>query len=328
MNKKVDIAPKSVHHFTVTDIDTHKRADTFISSHFENYSRTFLQRLFKNDLVHLNATGPIKASSSLKVGDTVSIYFSDQILPAASKIIPDDIGVKIIAQEEDFLIIFKPAHIISHPPSQFSEEITISDWIAKNYADIAKIGLIDRPGIVHRLDKETSGLMIIPRTNKAHTIFGDMFKNREVKKSYLAVVQGHPQKSGTIDFSIGRHPIQRNKMSHFPAYSQESNIKQASTFYQVLTYFDNHALVQAFPVTGRTHQIRVHFSAIGHPLVADPIYGNNSKLIKRHALHAYSLEFSFEGKNYSFISPLPEDMQQLVKNLESQSKHVIVEKIL
>ena len=328
MNKKIDIAPQSVHHFTVTEIDTHKRADKFISSHFENYSRTFLQRLFENKLVHLNTTGPIKASASLKIGDTVTIYFPDQILPAVSKIIPDDIGVRIIAQEEDFLIIFKPAHVISHPPSQFSEEITISDWVAKNYADIAKIGLIDRPGIVHRLDKETSGLMIIPRTNKAHTIFGDMFKNRQVKKSYLAVVQGHPQKSGVIEYSIGRHPIQRNKMTHFPAYSQESNIKQASTSYQVLTYFDNHAFVQAFPVTGRTHQIRVHFAAIEHPLLADPIYGNNSKLLKRHALHAYTLEFSFEGKDYSFISPIPEDMQNLLKTLEKQSKHMLIEKTL
>jgi len=326
MEKNTGIAPQSVHHFVVSELNASMRADKFIAAQFEGYSRTFLQRLFHTDKVHLNQGGPIKASTSLKSGDTISIHFSEATTPAISKIIPHDIGVKIIAQEEDFLIIFKPAHVISHPPSQFSQEITLSDWLAHHYEDIAKTGVIDRPGIVHRLDKETSGLMIIPRTNKAHTIFGDMFKNRLIKKSYLALVQGHPAKEGSIEYSIGRHPVQRNKMAHFPAYSQENNIRHACTKYQVLTYFDNNALIQAFPVTGRTHQIRVHFAAIGYPLIADPVYGNRSKQIDRHALHAYSLEFEFEGKSYSFISPMPEDMQNLIAKLTQQSKHILIEK--
>jgi 23S rRNA pseudouridine1911/1915/1917 synthase len=325
MEQKGLIPSSSSYSFTVPTDTPPTRADKFIAHQFTDYSRSFLHKLFEQGQVTIDSHSPIKASHTIKPGQTIFVSFKPQEL-VPKKDIPLHIGVSILAQEQDFYIISKPAGIIVHKPTHQSQEVTLADWIADQHEEIAHVGAIDRPGIVHRLDKDTSGLMIIPRTNKAHGIFTELFKNREIHKTYIALVDGHTQVSGTIQYSIGRHPGARHKMTHFPEYSQESFIRSAQTHYETLTYFDNHSLVMAKPVTGRTHQIRVHFQAIKHPLVGDALYGAHSKLINRHALHAYSIEFMFEGKQYAFTCPLADDMITAIQTLEKQSKHTVKQK--
>ncbi|MBM18245.1 MAG: RluA family pseudouridine synthase [Epsilonproteobacteria bacterium] len=299
---------------TATHEDEGQRIDKFITQHFSQYSRSFLQKLFTQKHILINKTKTAKPGYSLKLGDQILVSFPKQNLTQPVKDIPENIGVEIIAKEKDFLIINKPAGLVVHPPNETCQDIALTDWLAKTYDEIAHVGLVDRPGIVHRLDKDTSGLMIIPRTNQAHATMTDMFKNRKIHKTYLAIVVGHPPKQGTIDFYIGRHPVIRHKMHHFTDLTKQPSSRSAISHYTVIDYYKDFSLVEVRPLTGRTHQIRVHFAAIGHPILADYIYGQKSKLTKRHALHAHKLEFEFNGKQYSFTSAFDPDLQTIINN--------------
>jgi 23S rRNA pseudouridine1911/1915/1917 synthase len=150
--------------------------------------------------------------------------------------------------------------------------------------------------------------MVIARNSPAHAKLSAMFKNREIKKTYLALVQGHPDKSGTIDFAIDRDPVHRYMMTH-------GSGREAVTHYQVLQYFELATLIEAKPVTGRTHQIRVHFAAIGHPILGDETYGTSSPCISRQALHASSLSFTFNNTPFTFTAELPADFQRALSCL-------------
>ncbi|MBI2345276.1 RluA family pseudouridine synthase [Candidatus Dependentiae bacterium] len=300
----------------VEESTTGQRIDKYIAQHFKQYSRSFLQKLFDQKLVIINKKKLAKPSYIVIPGDQISISFPYIQTETATKNIPQDMNISIVTKEQDFLIINKPTGLVVHAPSIQYQDITLSDWIIHTHAEIAHVGLVDRPGIVHRLDKDTSGLMIIPRTSNAHATFTDMFKNRKIKKTYLAIVLGHPPKTGTIDFYIGRHPIIRNKMHHFTQKTKLSSSRQATTHFQVLEYFKDFSLVKIEPITGRTHQIRVHFTALGYPLLADCLYGSKSKLLQRHALHAHKLEFEYQNKQYSFTSELEQDMQEVINNAQ------------
>lgn len=299
---------------TVQEANAGQRIDKYVTQHFEQYSRSFLHKLFDQKQVIVNTTKIVKPSYILTQGDQISISFPEVTTEKITKEIPNNLAISIIAKEKDFLIINKPAGLVVHAPSENYQDITLSDWVVHTHEEIAHVGLIDRPGIVHRLDKDTSGLMIIPRTSNAHATFTDMFKNRKIQKTYLAIVLGHPPKTGTIDFYIGRHPIIRNKMHHFTEKTRLSSSRNATTHFEVLEYFKDFSLVKITPITGRTHQIRVHFTALGYPLLADTLYGSKSKLLGRHALHAHKLEFEYQGKQYSFTSKLEEDMQNVITN--------------
>ncbi|MFA5999325.1 MAG: RluA family pseudouridine synthase [Candidatus Babeliales bacterium] len=308
---------------TVMPEDAGQRIDKYIASYFSQYSRSFLQKLFSLDRILINAKKVAKPSYVLKAGDQISVSFPEENNENTPKEIPDNINVSIIAKQEDFLIISKPAGLVVHAPNKNYQEVTLSDWVVGTDDEIAHVGVVDRPGIVHRLDKDTSGLMIIPRTNQAHGTLTDMFKERKIHKTYLAIVVGHPPAQGTIDFLIGRHPVTRNKMIHFTELTKRPTSRQSLTHYEVITYFKDYSLVKVMPVTGRTHQIRVHFAAIGFPLLADFLYGKKSKLLKRHALHAHKLEFEYKGKQFSFTSELEPDLQKIIDSLEkiSESKN-------
>lgn len=295
---------------------TGQRIDKFITQHFQQYSRSFLQKLFELNQVVVNHHKNVKPSYILKQGDSISVHFPEEKTEKTIKEIPSDLQITIIAKEEDFLIVSKPAGLVVHAPSTNYEDITLSDWVTQTHEEIAHVGLVDRPGIVHRLDKDTSGLMIIPRTNQAHSTFTDMFKNRQIHKTYLGILLGHPPANGLIDFYIGRHPTIRNKMHHFTDATKRPTSRTAVTHYEVLQYFKEYSLVKIQPVTGRTHQIRVHFAALGYPLLADYLYGTKSKLLKRHALHAHMLEFEYKGKQYSFTSELELDLQNIINTID------------
>jgi len=304
--------------FSITINSEHvgQRIDKYITQYFQQYSRSFLQKLFEKNQILINQNKSIKPSYLLKLNDIVAIEFPEEKNETSVKEIPSSLNITIVKKEKDFLIVNKPAGLVVHAPNSYSKEITLSDWIINTHQEIAHVGLIDRPGIVHRLDKDTSGLMIIPRTNHAHHTFTNMFKQRSIHKTYLAIVVGNPSETGTIDFYIGRHPIIRNKMHFFTESTKHSNCRTAITHYKVIQYFKDYALVELKPITGRTHQIRVHCAAIGHPLLGDPVYGTKSKILNRHALHAYQLAFEYNQQNYIFTSPLEHDLQIILQQLK------------
>ncbi len=291
------------------------RLDKFIAAHFTLYSRSFFNRLIDDGQVQINESAITKSGAIVKQGDTVSIQF-----PAAREVQVDALNekkpaIEVLHESPEFLIIHKPAGLLVHPTSMASTAATLVDWLLINYAAIEDIGYVDRPGIVHRLDKDTSGLLIVPRTNQAYALFGDLFRNRAIKKTYYAIVKGHPEKSGTITAPIGRDPITKTKMTTQVHPTRSIKMRDATTHYRVIEYFDDAALVEVKPITGRTHQIRIHFASLGHPLIGDVVYGKKSKLIKRHALHARNLSFEFQGKKYSFEKSISDDMAELLEKL-------------
>lgn len=298
---------------TITLVVTHEHAnnrlDTYLSDNFKDHSRTFFQKLIHQNLVKINGAVVTKDGHKVKEHDQVEVTFP-QLQPMQGLPIDKDLGVWVLFEHSDFLVVYKPAGLMVHAAATSAHELTLVDWLINHFKEIAEVGQVERPGIVHRLDKDTSGLVLVPRNNQAHMIFSDMFKHRGIEKNYIAVVEGHPLDSGTMEFPIIRDPAQGHRMTHKITYGRPS-----VTHYKVAKYLKDAALVDVHPVTGRTHQIRVHFSAIKHPIVGDKIYGKASELITRQALHAYSLSFIYKDRYYSFSCGLPQDMQELIKKL-------------
>lgn len=319
MENHLSASAHTTHSLIVPQEEEPKRADLFISQQFPLYSRTFFQTLIDQDLVTVN-NKKAKPSTVIKPFDTITVQIPP--VPTINYVPNDEIkkklaefDVQIVHEEQEFLIISKPAGLMTHKPSVYNSEVTLVDWLLSEWHQLALVGHHDRPGIVHRLDKDTSGLMIIPRTNHAHMIVSDLFKQRAIKKKYSALVHGHPDRTGTVRFPIARDTVNRNKMTH-----KNQSGRAAVTHYTVKEYFENTSLIELSPVTGRTHQIRVHCAAIGHPLIGDHLYGTKSPLIKRHALHATSLAFAFNGKPFVFEQEMPADMQQVINQLKKTTQ--------
>ena len=325
MSKEGLVAPNALFTF-IREYDGEKiRIDRYLSDQFPLYSRSFFKKIIEEGFVSVNDTIINKQSTPVAGDDTIVVRFPPERHIESEDIRARNLSVDIVYEHDHFFIISKPAGLIVHPPHTKSKAVTLVDWLLLRYKELERVGYVDRPGIVHRLDKETSGLMIIPRTNIAHKLFSDQFKDRTIKKTYLAVVQGHPERIGTITFPIGRHPQHKTKMYAFPEhdspYSRTNAQKRtALTHYKVKEYFNDSSLVEVYPVTGRTHQIRVQFAALGHSLIGDPVYGTKSKKIKRHALHAHRLTFNFMGEAYSLSSNPPADMQILIEQ-EGRESH-------
>jgi 23S rRNA pseudouridine1911/1915/1917 synthase len=311
---------------TINEVTDGLRIDSALSSMLgEGYSRSFIQRLIENSSIFLNNKLVKKASGLVKRGDTVTVIplVSRQI--QADVVINAHIPIKVIHEDEQFLILDKPSGLLVHVPHVRSTEITLVDWIRTFYPAIGDVGVEHRPGIIHRLDKNTSGLIIIPRTHQSYAHFGQLFQNRMIQKTYLGLVSGHPSATGSINRFIGRDPHVPTKMASFDQISAARyiergyKIRHALTTYKVMTYFSGHALVELKPVTGRTHQLRVHMSALGHPILGDSIYGNKkNRFIERQALHASALSFQFGDKDFYFSTDLPDDINQAIKELATE----------
>lgn len=300
--------------FIVT-LDKHQqRLDQFLHEMIPAYSRSHFQKLVQEGYVKINDAPLLKPGHRVKTGDRVecSVPLIDVTQSAVTldKTLLEGVDVSVVAQESDFLIINKPAGLVVHKPSHTSRQITLVDWLMTNYPTLQAVGEAERPGIVHRLDMQTSGLMIIPCTVEAHATFTLMFKERLIKKTYLALVEGHPTRHEVVDYRIMRHPTERTKMA--PSRSQG---RHATTTFNVIEYLKDAALIQAVPETGRTHQIRVHCATWGFPIIGDNVYGSRSKLITRQALHAAELTFEYGGKTYHFSAQMPEDMQHALEAL-------------
>jgi 23S rRNA pseudouridine1911/1915/1917 synthase len=253
----------------------------------------------------------LKTKTLQKLGssnDSVEIFFSEKLLPYNKIAKSYPINVDIIFQHEDFIIINKPAGLITHAPHGKYTKPTLVDWFKSRFS------YIDKPGIVHRLDKNTSGIMIVAKNPRGRIKFGKMFKNRQIQKEYLALVHGTTPKEGEINFALMRDPKKpQRRMAIFENFTYH-DAKEAFTKYKTIKHLKNGtSLVLVTPKTGRTHQIRVHMASIGHPLVGDTLYdAPNSKLINRHALHAASLAFNYMGVDYKFEAPLPPDIKALL----------------
>lgn len=236
--------------------------------------------------------------------------------------------IKIIYEDKNLLAINKPAGLVVHSDGK-SGEPTVVDWILKNYPKIKNVGdhvegeEIARPGIVHRLDKDTSGVLIIAKTQEAFEFLKNKFAEREIKKEYLALINGHLKKEwGIIDLPIGKSKTDfRKKSTH--AGKLSGKIREAKTEYRLLERFDKYDLVLVSPKTGRTHQIRVHMRALNHPVVCDKLYGFSGSVcpegLSRHFLHAKSVDLELvDGTNLKIEAEVPRDLERALKGLRAK----------
>jgi 23S rRNA pseudouridine1911/1915/1917 synthase len=284
------------------------RLDWYLSRKVPELARSQVQRLVDTDKVAVNGERK-KSSYKLRVGDRVVISFEPR--PPAPGLTPEDIPLEVIYSDPDLIVINKPSGLVVHPGAGAASG-TLANSLVRHFPELAGVGPADRPGIVHRLDKETSGLMVVARTPAAYEALVRMFKRREVHKTYLGLVWGRMGRpEGEFDWPIGRHPKHGQRFS-----TRGRSPRQALTAYKVRKVFAEFSLLEIRPVTGRTHQIRVHLAAAGHPVAGDNRYGHRrpKKRFPRLFLHAWKLAFShpISGRQLEFSAPLPEELEKLI----------------
>ncbi len=294
------------------DVTPGERLDKWLAARLPDHSRTEIQRWIREGLVRVNGRGS-KPGYKLEAGDVVDVDIPVSV--PYEEVRPEPIPLNIVYEDEDILVIDKPAGMVVHPAAGHTSG-TLVNAILYHCPELEGVGGTRRPGIVHRLDKDTSGLIVVAKNSPAHRELQRQFREREVDKAYLALVEGHLQpKVGRIEAPIGRHRRHRKKM----AVVRDG--REAVTEYRVIGYYDDFTLVEAHPLTGRTHQIRVHFAFIGYPLAGDTVYGRRKQRLKpwlkRHFLHAHRLRFRLPrtGEAVEFTSPLPEDLQAVLDRL-------------
>ena len=261
------------------------RLDVFLSENQSEFSRSHLKKLIEQGHASVNDS-LAQAKYKLKAGDRVILSV---LPPIVSGIEAESIPLKIIYEDDAMLAVNKPAGMVVHPAPGHAKG-TLVNALLSHCSDLSGIGGVERPGIVHRLDKDTSGVVLIAKNEIAHRAIAEQFKNRKVKKIYLALVRGLVKSaSGIIDTSIGRHKTNRKKMTATTEHG-----RQAETRYKVLETLGHFTYIQLFPKTGRTHQIRVHLASIHHPILGDKLYGGiiTGSYLKmpRQALHAHKIE--------------------------------------
>ncbi len=291
-----------------------QRVDQIVAGQVEGLSRARVQALLEQGAISVDGKALAK-DARLRGGEQVSV-----VIPAAVEAVPiaQDLPIKVLHEDKDILVLDKAAGMVVHPGAGHHDG-TLVNALLHHVKDLSGVGGVLRPGLVHRLDKETSGLLVICKHEKALKTLQEAFAAREVEKIYLALVKGQPDDSGTFSTLYGRHPTQRQKFS-----SKVTRGKPAVTHYTVKERFTHGALVEVGLETGRTHQIRVHFSDAGFPLFGDEVYGRSRKgptPIARQALHAHRLSFEHPrtGKRVEFTAKPPADFNAAVKALRSDS---------
>jgi len=279
------------------------RLDKYIAEECPELSRSYIQKLISEGYVTVNDR-TVKSSFKLDDGDKVSATIPPSVTPPLAEEMP----LSVVYEDSDLLVVNKPAGLIVHPtPSRPGH--TLVNAILARCPELASMGQA-RPGIVHRLDKNTSGLMMVAKNEAAQQDLSAQIKARSVVKRYLALVVGHlsPDR-GIIEAPIGRHLRHRERMAVV------SGGREARTQYRVIRYMDNYTLLEVTMETGRTHQIRVHLAAIGHPVAGDEVYGVRSSFLERQFLHACRLGFKLPstGEYVEFTSELPSDLTQVLK---------------
>ena len=312
------------------------RLDQYVVSVLPGLSRSRVQQMVSEGQVLVNGTAE-KASLKLRGGEHVAVHGQQQPAPLETR--PEAIPLEVVYEDEHLAVINKPAGMMVHAGSGLTEEArsggTLVNALLHRFPTLSSVGGELRPGIVHRLDKETSGLIVIARTDEAHEALAAMFAGRQMTKTYLALVQGHlPEDAGTIQAPIGRDTSRRTRMTT----RKSDNARHAVSHYRVVerinTRFGPFTLVRVRIETGRTHQIRVHIASINHPVVGDTLYGAAARLVtqptsgnrkaaresitlERNFLHSAELEFvhPITKQTISLTSPLPPDLDELLKKL-------------
>lgn len=288
-----------------------ERIDKCICSYMNNLSRSYIQKIIKDAKVYVNDT-VVKANYRVHVDDKVCFIIPDCEEPS---IPPQDIPLDIIYEDKDILIVNKPKNMVVHPAPGHYEGTLVNAVMYHCKNELSGINGVMRPGIVHRIDKDTTGSLIICKNDEAHRKIAEQLKVHSITRKYRAIVCGRlTDDEGIINAPIGRHPVERKKMA-----VNEKNGKQAITHYKVLERFDKYTYVECQLETGRTHQIRVHMASIGHPLLGDMVYSNSKSPYKLEGqtLHAMTIGFIHPttGEYVNYEAPLPEYFEKLLIKL-------------
>lgn len=300
-----------------------ERLDVFLARHVSGMTRSQVSRRLDEEKVIVNGRRE-KAGYRLRTGDRV-VFFLEP--PRESPLTPEDFPLSVLYEDRDLLVVEKPAGMVVHPAAGHTGG-TLVNALLNHCTDLSGIGGVLRPGIVHRLDKDTSGLLVVAKNDGAHRALSDQFRHHKVLKRYRVFVYGHIREDeGTVTLPVGRHPTDRKKMS-----TASRRGRTAVTRWRVLERFGEVTFLETVIETGRTHQIRVHLSTLGHPVVGDPTYGRSNRkerdirdqrfreifrIMKRQALHAAAIGFCHPatGQYMEFSSPLPPDMEEFLKRL-------------
>ncbi|MCU0485143.1 MAG: RluA family pseudouridine synthase [Anaerolineales bacterium] len=289
-----------------------QRLDKFLVACMPEFSRARLQALIKDGLVLVDGVPARKGGQVLDKGAQVQVT-----LPPAqpSDIIPEAIPLSIVFENDDLMVVNKPAGMVVHPSIGHASGTLVNAALA-HAPDLAGVGGEQRPGIVHRLDRDTSGLILVAKNDRAHRWLQDQFRLRKVKKVYLALVDGRPPTpTGRVEVAIGRSETQRNLMANVLL----DKGREAVSEYQTVEAFSQHTLLEVHPLTGRTHQIRLHLQFIGCPVAGDTVYGHKKPTLplSRHFLHAQRLTIRLPGERQArtFEAPLPAELTGILEML-------------
>jgi 23S rRNA pseudouridine1911/1915/1917 synthase len=288
--------------------EANERLDKYLASNTD-YSRVLIGKMLDADFITVNGKKE-KASYKVRENDCIEITegFKEEV-----DIVPTKMDINIVYEDEHLMIINKPSGLVVHPGSG-NYDNTLVNGLMYYTNNLSDINGEERPGIVHRIDKDTSGLIMVAKTNETHAILTEYFKNKDVKREYIALLTGvFPHETATIDAPIGRDPKDRKKMT-----VTAENSKEAVTHLKVLKRYKEHTLVSLKLETGRTHQIRVHTKYIGYPVYNDPVYTNKKTTEFGQFLHSHKMEFihPITKEQMSFECPLPNEMQEFINSLE------------
>ncbi|HAK43348.1 MAG TPA: RNA pseudouridine synthase [Clostridium sp.] len=302
----------SVKNYIIDEENTGKRLDLFISENEVDMSRSFVQGIIEKQQVKVN--NQIKKSNyKLRIKDEVQVEIAE---PVELQVKAEDIPLDIVYEDSDVVVINKPQDMVVHPaPGNYTG--TLVNGLLHHCKDLSGINGVIRPGIVHRIDKDTSGILVVAKNDKAHNSLAAQLKDHSMKRTYYAIVEGIVKEDeGTVITNIGRHPVERIKMAVV------KDGKEAITNYKVIERFKSNTLVECRLETGRTHQIRVHMAHLHHPLIGDQVYGYKKQRFKLQgqALHAKNLGFIHPttGKYMEFDSQLPEYFQEILDKLRKE----------
>ncbi|NRT70760.1 RluA family pseudouridine synthase [Clostridium beijerinckii] len=298
--------------FIVDEKDRGERIDKYLAEIFVDKSRSFIQGLIEKDGIKVNNKTP-KSNYKLRALDEIEVTFSE---PEVLRVEAEEISINILYEDKDLVVVNKPQGMVVHPaPGNYNG--TLVNALLHHCKDLSSINGIIRPGIVHRIDKDTSGVLVVAKNDEAHNKLSEQLKDHSMKREYYALVEGRLKNDkGIID-----KPLARNKRDRLKIGIVEGG-KRAVTHYEVLERFNGYTLIKCILETGRTHQIRVHMASIGFPLVGDPLYGFKKQRfkLKGQMLHAKTLGFVHPSKNeyMEFTTELPEYFQEIIEKLRNE----------